>query len=159
MSIYYGQRTSTLQKVYDTLEKVCSAHIAVAEFDCGDLQAFNEDYKYPLAYLETITEVSEGERKHTETYSITLNLLDRLPDSADRKAVHQIHDKLKQVYGEIKSYLERKEVFGNANVSPGSGLIFNCFDDANLVRFRGEFTVTVEAVATDQPDLNLLFRF
>ncbi|WP_216689023.1 hypothetical protein [Hymenobacter siberiensis] len=159
MSIYYSQRTSTLQKVYATLEKVCSAHIAVTEYDCGDLQLFSTEYRFPLAYLETITEVGENQSKNGETYTVTLNLLDRQPEAHNRTTLVQTHDKLKQVFSEIKSYLERREVFGNVNVGPATLLLFNGFDDANLVRLRAEFTVSVDMVATDQPDLNLLFQF
>lgn len=155
MSIYYKNRIQPLKALYDKIEAICLKHIAVASFDCGDLDKFDGDImKFPAAYLETIVDIQENGR--TETYSIALNLLDRKDTDATKEQVILTHDKLKQIFTEIKLYMEQKKVFG-AGVGNASILLFNDFEDERLVRLRGDFSLTVEALVTPVAELVLIF--
>lgn len=156
MSIYYSQRKQPLGDVYKKIETACKKHIAIAYYDTGELEAFNsESMLFPAAYLETINQVEET--GNTEIYSISLNLLDRQVTDGTTEQQIQIHDKLKQIFSEIKLYLEQKSIFGSVNVGNAYILLFNDFDDASLVRLRADFTITVQALQTPVADLALIF--
>lgn len=162
MPNYYDQRTSTLKTIYDRIESACRKHRGIAQFDCGDLDTFGDNYKYPLVYLETINHFEENERKNGETFSIALNIIDRSDENElDRESMIASHDRLKQLFTELKMYLsqDRKPyAFGRGSVSPASVLVFNRFEPAALYRLRGEFTVTVDMVMTDTADLDIIFE-
>lgn len=157
MPLSYEHRASTLKALYDKIESICTRHIGVADYDCGDVAQFNEDYKYPLVYLETINFYAENERKNGESYSVALNVLDRQPEAGDRPGAVRTHDKVKQIFSEIKAYMEKRDQFGDANVSPATVAVFNDFDDAKLVRLRADFTLTVDMVVTPTADLDQIF--
>lgn len=156
MSIYYSKRQQPLGTVYEKIENTCKKHIAIASYDSGDLESFsNESMLFPAAYLETINQVEET--GNSEIYSVSLNLLDRQVKDGTREQQIQVHDKLKQIFAEIKLYLGQKQVFGSVNVGNASILLFTDFDDASLVRLRADFTVTVQALDTPVADLAIIF--
>ncbi|KUG07430.1 hypothetical protein [Solirubrum puertoriconensis] len=160
MTEHYAQRKATLKKLYDTLGDVCRRHLSIASYDTGELQTFGDSgssYEFPLAYLETITDIQQGERKRSKTYSVALNILDREPQEGARSESVNIADRLEQTFFEILNYLERVEVFGEANIGPASVLVFNDTQDSRLKRLRGEFTIEVEAQDTPLEDLKKIF--
>lgn len=155
----FDERAKPLQHLYDTLEAVCLRHPSISMFDSGDEDDFGGDhYTYPLAYLETINYFSESDSKTLETYTVALNLVDRQPEAQDRKATILTHDRLKQVFSEIKGYLELKHVFGERNVGPADVLVTNGKGDDVLVSFRAEFTITVKTLLPTAQDLKTLFE-
>lgn len=155
MSIYYNQRQQPLKALYDKIERICLKHVAIASFDCGDLQTFNADaLTFPAAYLETINQIEDN--GYTETYSISLNILDRQVTDATRTQTILTHDKLKQIFSEIQAYMMlKKKSFGT--IGNASILLFNDYEDARLVRLRADFTLTVEPLATPLADLASIF--
>ena len=158
MSRYYSQRVSPLLNLYDKLTAICASHVAISQASFGDLeQMMREENTYPMVYLETITEIQENSRKNGEAYSIALNILDREVTDGNSRSRILLHDKLKQIFTEIKAYLEQKQVFGEPNVSPAAILLFNDFEDDRLVRLRGEFTIEVDSLVTSVPDFTTLF--
>ncbi|MBF9237455.1 hypothetical protein I2I05_08595 [Hymenobacter sp. BT683] len=152
----YAQRIQPLRRLYERILNICGKHVAVASIASGDQTMFTgEDTAYPCAYLETIADATEGESKGFETYGVVLNILDLLPANATEIQTIELFDRCKQVLDEIKMYLEQKHVFGTKNVGPAQYLLFT---DGDVARVRAEFSVTVEKLITDRPDLSLIFR-
>jgi hypothetical protein len=155
MSVYYNNRVQPLKALYDKIEELCLKHIAISSYDCGDLDSFDgEIMTFPAAYLETINEMQDN--GYTETYSIALNLLDRMPQDATRAQMIATHDSLKQIFSELQAYMQlKKKSFGT--IGNPSILLFNDFVDTRLVRLRADFTITVEPLETTPADLASIF--
>lgn len=153
----HQHRVKTLQTVYQLLEMACDLHPSIAQYDSGSEQEFGTDYLYPLAYLETINEVQENDTSNQETYSISLNLLDYIPEDGGDAARILGHDKLKRLFTEIKTYLMLEDVFGKANVSGASLLLMDDFSDDKVIRLRADFTVKVKTQVSSIPDIKAIY--
>ena len=160
MSIYHGQRRATLQNIVERIETICRAHLGIADFDNGNIKVFGEpNYKYPLAFLEDIIFIEEGEKKVTQTYTVTLNIVDLQPASDDRQAKTQVRDKVFETYNEVKNQLEQEKYpsFGNKRVSPGTLVMTDEFSKGRAIQCQGTFTINCDAVVTPAQDLPSIF--
>lgn len=68
-----------------------------------------------------------------------------------------LQDKLAQIFFEIKSVLQLDYFFSKERVGPADVLIFSDFANAETIRLRAEFTVEVESLDNDIPDLAQIF--
>ena len=156
------ENPSTLLTLVQTIERICVAHVGVADFDYGDLQVFNnKHYSYPLAYLETIQDLQENRNGSEHTYTVVLNLVDRKATAAADSESFQdyvaLQDKLMQIFFEIKSVMQLDYFFSKERVGAADLLIFADFADAQTIRLRAEFQVEVESVDNKTPDLAQIF--
>lgn len=153
----HPHRVKTLERVYGILRDACSLHPMIAQYDSGSEQEYGADYLYPLAYLETINEIQENDESNRETYSVALNLLDYIPEEANGDTRVQGHDKLKQLFTEIKTYLMQESVFGKKNISGASLLLMDDFSNDKVIRLRAEFTITVKTQVSSLPDIRAIY--
>ena len=100
MSIAYTNRIHDLKYIYNCIEQVSLQHPGFAHFDSGsDVELGKPDYSYPLLYLETIGQVTESIK--SETYSIALNVCDRIPADPNHRQRVEGHSKVKQLFSEV----------------------------------------------------------
>lgn len=161
MPVPNGEKALSLQQVYQTIESVCRAHVSVAHFDSGTDEEFgnNKEYKYPLAYLEEILLIQEGELKRTHTYEIGLSICDQLPKNCTREQRIQIQDDCFRTFLDINQYLT-DEVFGAKRVFPFTVAVTPAYGSDDTMRVRAEFRIQVGSPFTTRTpgaDLKALF--
>ncbi|MFD2717897.1 hypothetical protein ACFST9_04175 [Hymenobacter monticola] len=141
MSTAYTNRIHDIKYIYDSIEQVSIQHPGFAHFDSGsDTELGKPDYSYPLLYLETIGQVTESTK--TETYSIALNICDRIAADPNHRQRVEGHSKVKQLFSEAKRLIEL--LVGAVNVSDANILFYDHLSSDDLVAVRGEFTITVK---------------
>jgi hypothetical protein len=152
------EKPSTLLTVVQMIEKICTTHVSIKHFDYGDLQKFNyKPYQYPVAYLETVQDLSENSNGSEHTYTITLNIIDLKGTESGYQHHILLQDKLMQIFFEIKSVMQLDYFFSKERVGPADVLVFNDFGDAETIRLRAEFAAEVESVDNNTPDLSEIF--
>ena len=161
MPVPNGEKAFSLQQVYQVIESVCRAHVSVAHFDSGTESEFgnNKEYSYPLAYLEEILLIQEGEQKRTHTYDVALNICDQLPKNCSREKRIEIQDGCFRTFLDISQYLT-DYAFGSARVFPFTVAVTPDFGNDDTMRIRAEFRIQVGSpftTRTPRTDLKALF--
>ncbi|WP_299988696.1 hypothetical protein [uncultured Pontibacter sp.] len=135
-------RIQGLKGIRDLVKVTCEAHISVSEFKSGlSLEDEGTESMYPLAYLETGFDVRQ-EDGNSETYSINLNIADRMPEDATEEEVILTLSKTTQILDEIHYQLETLSP-SSIKVGYTSKLVYRSYGKDNLAVTRAEFTIRI----------------
>jgi hypothetical protein len=132
-------RIQGLKGIRDFTRDVSLAHLAVQQFKSGlNLLDDSTESNYPLAFLES--DFNSSTQGTKETYSISLNIADYLPNDASEEDVIDGMSKTEQILSEI--HYAMTQVASNVLISEINKTSFRDYDSDNLVVTRGEFTIT-----------------